>query len=249
MLAHMSARPRLVPFLLSVVAMTGVAVFILTVGRVKQVTCTVRADRCSSELSQQLEKLYGQSLFFTDLTQLSSQLLESEIGYRVQAVSKEWPDQLSVQLEPQQVVYQLRLLGQDQFVSVTDLGWLIAQPQRNDVPLLIVTPEVWSSWQARGEVPLTLHEQFQGIPASVQHESLIITHWVLVDEQTIVLYLPTDQTVIIESASITSDLHQLNLLAKGVDWSVFSSPIQEIDLRYNLPVLRVTRNIPRHESL
>lgn len=250
MMRNFSHRPRRAPLFLTASALVLMAGFGLTQLRVHDVTCQDdRQQECPTEVVSQLHSLKGQSLIFANIETQTSSLLAETPTHRLKTIQKLFPDTVVIELESQQLLYQLKLLGQSEYRTVTDTGSVIVGGRTDGLILLVVSADLWDAWQSAGMVDPFVQESLSKLPLLLAESGIQTEALVLIDAQTLVMYLPNNQTAIIDTAELPGDLARLTVILDELQSQPLEQPIEEIDVRYDLPVLRPVRNIPRHQLL
>lgn len=231
----------------------GITILVVVAGiwvlRVNEIDCEFGEDRCPAEVVASLSVLRGKSLLFSHVLATSQTAVQSHTGYRVAGIEKEFPDTVRVILEPQSLLYRLKLLQQTEYRAVTDQRKLIPSSADTQLPQIILEPTVWNTWTVDGQVPELIHLHLLELPVVVNEVGVSPEAIVVIDHQTMILYLPNQQLAILNTEKLTQDIARLAILQRGLQGQEFPQPIQEIDLRFKLPVLRFERTITRHETL
>ncbi|NCO11932.1 MAG: hypothetical protein COZ34_01810 [Candidatus Pacebacteria bacterium CG_4_10_14_3_um_filter_34_15] len=198
--------------------------------KINVINCRVSKNNCSQELYQKLEILKGKSLFFVNLDR---ELTNNEISTEtilLQNYQKRFPGTISLEFSEEKVAYQLNLEENQLFIS--EFGNILPNNQ-NVVDLPTVS---WNSKQSQES-----HTKILKILNSVNGTDLIIEKITRINDKEIVINIKNNPPLIIDEDSIDSKVAILVTLLNSREIKEYGKPIKEIDLRFNLPVLRTAQ--------
>lgn len=245
----MSGRSRRVPLLLTMLVTVLLFLGAVSQAKVKQIQCQISDHDCPPEITSALHVLQEKSLIWNDIGTQVQVVVQPYTAYRFQAVTKTFPDTLTVFLEPQRLEYQVKLFQQESYLAANDQAGVVPLLARESIFTVIVSEAMWQTWTQQGTIKPLIHNQLKIVPSLLSKLNLQPENIVLLDEQNVVLYFANDLTAVAEIQQLESDLSRLTVVLQGLEERELPQPIQEIDLRFNQPVLRFNRNIPRHGSL
>lgn len=168
--------------------------------------------------------------------------------YHVTSIKRQLPGTLILELEKQSSAYQLRAQQSPDIKTISQTGLVIEGQTDSQLPNLILAPGVWQDFWAEGKPNPLYHQKLLHVFQAVKTSNLSSRALYLVDHQTLALYLTNGQVALLDIDEFGTNLERLQL----VERSLTSQPhpeMQEIDVRYQLPVLRPTLSVPRHEAL
>ncbi|MBU0974693.1 hypothetical protein KKD03_03260 [Patescibacteria group bacterium] len=198
--------------------------------KINVINCQVSRINCKPELYQKLEVLKGKSLFFVNLDrELSKNDICTET-ILLQNFQKQFPGTILLEFSEEKVVYQLNF--EESKLYISEFGNILPSSQNvNDLP------EV--SWNSK--LSSESHAEILKILNSVNDSNLIIEKITRLSDKEIVIYIKDNPKIIIDEEVIDSKVGILVTLLNSREIKEYEEPIEEIDLRYNLPVLRTTQ--------
>lgn len=215
--------------------------------RIQTIQCSINDRSCSSEIDTALLPIKGESIFFFDESQLSS-LLSSYPTYQIKSYSFQLPSTLKLELAPQRVMYYLTSNSQTQNLGVTDQGLLTSSLPDESVTQVIIPDNHWVDLKTGQNLDAELHRGLTLILSELEVASISVPIILWQDTQTVVLDKPEIPLVLIDPQQAGTNIARLKLLLTEIQKEPLSNQVQEIDVRYKLPVLRNTTTIPRHTS-
>ncbi len=218
--------------LVAILIMAGTLVFLSKLN-ITSIICQVENQFCQDEVQQQLQPLIGRSIFFSDLeTDVGQQLKDQP--FKLKMLRKRLPNQLIIKIEPIEPIYNIRLGETTRAVDVAGN----VQPQSiTDLPIVIVEPNcplINSAWQ----INLTYHSQLIGFWQTLHEKHLAINELKCLSPDTVVIKIPDQPKFILHPDSLTLQAQKLSILIESLKFDTFTPIIQEVDLRFNQPVLR-----------
>jgi cell division septal protein FtsQ len=215
--------------------------------RVSTIYCYIQYANCSPELVVHLKELQGKRLLLQDFEAAVSERISSNPDVTLANIQKTFPDTLIITLHPQKVAYVFKELASNQSLIITSAGTVVMTDLRADWPVYWITPSMMSEVQQDLNLEINLHQQLQLVLTSLPATGWEIQAISLPDWQTVQLELANQLTVLLPLAQSETELSRVKDLLKGISPDQLTQ-IEEIDVRYKLPVLRKTRTIPRHDS-
>ena len=176
--------------------------------------------------------LYQRSYFFTDIKQFAAQNLDTHT-YNIQAASQQAFGVIELQLSRIGTEYYLTDATQQSFrIAANGTATVIDQPQSPLIKLSAAVPTKFSALDPllHNALSLTL-QQFQTQSTSWNSITVIST-------EKIVIELATPQHVIIDTSITTAQLEVIPSILAQESIQALSPAVKEIDLRFNLPVIR-----------
>lgn len=215
--------------------------------RIKQIECQLEQQPCPSEIASQFEQLYGNAIYFFDGSQIDSALQTTPTFY-VARYQFKLPHTLHVSLRQQALAYTLTTMTKEKSLAVTTDGRITTTVPSTSQIVVEVPDAEWSKLSEETTVDVGLHTTLTTALRELTELNLPIYQLVLIDTQTLALYLPEKPTIILDATQISSSVARLKLVLAELEVNPMPTQVQEIDVRYKLPVLRTSPTIPRHTS-
>ncbi len=206
--------------------------------KVQEVKCVVQDHPCSAEAEQQAQTLNHRSFFFTDLEKVGADNLSSLPGYQLVSIQRQLPQTVVLTLQQNAALYRLRQIDTNETVVVDTQGYFYTADQQESLPLVVVVD--------KNQNP-DRHTQLVDLFKTLTDEHITFKQIEVVSDNVALIYLDGQTTAVINVSSPIQDTKKLSIVLKGIEPGTLSQ-IQEIDVRYRLPVLRPIRTIPRHDS-
>lgn len=198
--------------------------------RINEIECQVSNNNCNPEIYQKLESLKGKSIFFINLEQeLNQNGMESE-AILLNEYKKVFPGKLVLKFSQEKILYQFEFEGNSSFIS--EFGNKLNNNQnKNNLPTV--------DWNA----PLDneIHRKITLIIYNIDTERFPISKITRKNEDKTVIEIHNNPEIIIDDKSTATKLELIQTLLESKEVKEYKQPIKEIDLRFNLPVLRTTQ--------
>ncbi|MBP9820202.1 hypothetical protein KBC79_05730, partial [Candidatus Woesebacteria bacterium] len=201
------------------------------------IECVVGPDQqpCTSNTVDQLSTLRNTPLLFSSPEIIIANVLSKE-PYQTVRVNRRLPDTLIIVLET--LTYSYRLQTEDKEFVVTDIGTVFERPSTLELPKLNSASELVLE---NNKVKPEVHSHFLLLLAAVKLNSLSIDSIQLLNSQTLEITLQESKTTVIVNPSLAANQLQTALvILKNNKVSELSDPVQKLDMRFDLPVLRTT---------
>ncbi|MBP7740798.1 hypothetical protein KA089_01285 [Candidatus Woesebacteria bacterium] len=198
--------------------------------RISDIECQISNNNCNPEIYQKLESLKGKSIFFINLEkELNQNEIESE-AILLTDYKKVFPGKLVLKFSQEKVLYLFEFDGNSSFIS--EFGNKLNNDQNiNNLPIV--------NWNA----PLDnkIHYKIAMIINNVDSEKFSISKISRENENKTIIEIHNNPKIIIDDNSTTAKLEMIKILLESKEIKEYEQPIKEIDLRFNLPVLRTTQ--------
>lgn len=208
------------------------------------INCQLQAQPCPQELAAQSQTLKNRSLFFTAIEQ---EVADWQLDlYQLESYQKTWPGQLKLQFVSEPSLYQLQL--PDRLITLTTSGFIkdTAQDSGKDqektsLPVVVLAAEsnrrLVEELEQQAQLSNELHQPLADLVNQLDQLNLQISR---INYQTdlIKLYLDSDLVALAEPTNLQKQLQRLALIENDLNLDQIDLAIKEIDLRYELPVLR-----------
>ncbi len=204
---------------------------------IRKIECVVGPNQqpCTSSTVDQLSTLRNTPLLFSSPEIKIASVLNNE-PYQTVRVNRRLPDTLIIVLET--LTYSYRLQTEDKEFVVTDTGIAFERSSNTELPKLNSASElVLENKRVKPE----FHSHFLLLLAAIELNSLSIDSVQLLDSQTLEITLQEPETTVIVNPSLAANQLQTALvILKNNKVSELSDPVQKLDMRFDLPVLRTT---------
>lgn len=214
----------------------GLALF-----KIQSLNCQVGNQPCPTALQTELEtNLLGKSLFFTDFNRVLSKN-SSFSEYTLVNSTKTLSGQLGLYLTDEPTLYQLKLATGEVKLISTQGRIKFSSPTQNDhAPTIDIStatgPTSLTSLESL-QVPAEFHQPAsQLINSLYKHEFPIQNiEW---HSATEIKFLIQEVTVILDQTDPEADIAALKQILQSAEVANLEKPVWEIDMRFDLPVLR-----------
>ena len=234
-----SARTRITFVILAV--LIAIAVYelkvVLNFFQIKQINCTLDAQACPDSVATALTVLEGKSLFLTDYSEI---LREKGLPLPITLhdVEKQLPQTISLAFKTQPLAYQLKT--NDGMVAVSEAGLPFKE---NTIPAPITVelqPALGDILATPTQVRTDVHEPLKALSQALQTSKLRLSKITWVDKDTIILTMDKEQqTALLDTQDPQAAIAKLQLIVDSQEYQAVAENVREIDLRFNLPVLRM----------
>ncbi|MFZ5376911.1 MAG: cell division protein FtsQ/DivIB [Patescibacteria group bacterium] len=238
------ARLLLAVFFLLVILMLGSWLF-LHLLLIKNVKCQLKD---ASEIEcHGTDSLLGKPLFLIDPDKilLKERLkVDQQSSFFVVDYRKILPSTLVLVVEKKQVIF--RLLHQDQRYLIDEQGSVLPDDSNvnsgpsQDLPRVYLR-ESWLTDQMANSVEEASFQEIASLLKELDDKKINFDDVTLYDSTSVALQIEQWQVLIDSKADHRQKAEQLYQLLHQYDLDSLSQTVVEIDLRYNLPVLRTTR--------
>jgi cell division septal protein FtsQ len=220
---------------------------LLTQIKVVSVRCRAESGDCTPEVRQKLESLTSQSFFFSDLESASTQILSTLPGYKLMSLQRQLPQTLVISIKQNPSLYRLQALGKPELKVVDSEGFIYSPESQTTIPLVVVSEAEWNESLQQGRIQINRHQQLTQTLQALSQAEISFQQLEAAAGVIGVLSLDPQTAAILDLSNSAADVAKLSIVLKGLEPATLSE-IQEIDVRYRLPVLRPNRTIPRHDS-
>jgi hypothetical protein len=204
---------------------------------VKHINCELDSQKCPASVVDALKILEGKSLFLTDYSEiLREQGLPLPITLKT--ITKELPQTLNLTFVTQPLAYQL--FTNEGMISVSESGLPFKE---NTIPAPVtieLTPPLASILASPTEVQPAVHQPLTALSHTLQESKVAVKKITWVDKDTIILIMNEEQqTAVLDVQDPQAAVRKLELIAVSPEYQAVEKNVREIDLRFNLPVLRM----------
>ncbi|HYD35517.1 MAG TPA: hypothetical protein VD999_05595 [Vitreimonas sp.] len=227
-------------FLAPLLLVTGLLGVVLTIihfqFQVEYLVCETTEGNCPEMVMPLLDKTKHSSLFFTDHHSLVAADL-AKLGWRVNSIKKKLPQQLIMQLSPEQPVYRLYFSPDKAEIYFTSGAFVTESNPSLESALTTI-----QFYDPTGTPPPLTHSFLNVVIPTLQEQQVGFTTLQLQSDGALELTLPSGQKAVIDRDQPQAQVTKLKMILDQLDFASFSQPIQIIDLRFKYPVLKTQQD-------
>ncbi len=215
-----------------------VSVLLLIFSKVSSIECRVDNKECTQELLEKISTLKGTSFFFGNF---EKKLLENQSTssiYILKSVKKKFPGTLDLFFTQEQVQYLLLTSEKKEYIG--ESGTILPAEQQ-------VTRTFTFDWKSEEpiiqntKVMEKYHKKFLAILKILKQESIENANFIWNSDQEILLNLANGPVLIFDAETIETQVKKIDTIIEAKELEEIEEPILEIDMRFDLPVLRTSR--------
>ena len=210
----------------------------LIFSRVSHIECKLTQNNCTSELQDRVNILKGTSFFFGNYEKKLEQNNFSESIYILESVKKKFPNTLVITLKQEQVAYSLLLNEETKYIG--ESGLLLPSQEKDKKTVQFD----WKNEKAvitDNQIIPEYHQKFLSVAQTFKEKSIENVHFIWNSDQEILLELPNQPLFIFDRDTIETQVKKVDTIISAKELEEIAEPILEIDMRFNLPVLRTSR--------
>jgi hypothetical protein len=225
----MNYKKNIIPITLIII------LFIIIANKTKNIECQIEDKPCPLELTESLDTLKKSSFFFSNVSKNISDTQSKDSIYILESFSKKFPNTLELVFKQEDLKYSL--LVSDKIFNIGESGITIPNKTSNKESISIV-------WQTdtnpvKDNVVINkYHTIFLHIAESLSAASLDNVTIIWVSDSEILLEIPNQPLYIFEQQTIETQIKKVDTIINAKELEEIEEPILEIDMRFNLPVLR-----------
>lgn len=224
-----------------VIILIGVAIFagkmVISSFSVKNIECQLDQQTCPESLTNSLTVLHGKPLFFTNYQSI---LQEQRVPLPVTLtqVKKHLPNTLNLEFSSQNLAYMIQT--NEGTIAVSTTGVLFKDTTVLPPTTIEVKPELSSVLDPNHAIQAPIHTAFLELVTTLEKSDLPVKHISWVDKDTINLIMNDGQlNAVVDQKNPRVAIEKLELIIKSQEYQAVQENVQEIDLRFDLPVLRM----------
>lgn len=206
--------------------------------KVNVVECNVGENNCSPEIYQKLEAFKGKSIFFVNIDKiLSSSEFQSEV-ILLEHYQKKMPGTLILNFSEENILYQLNL--EQSFLYISEFGNILQTNQGKDqITQVYLYGDIGEFIESRS-INREKHLIITSIINQLEKDELSVDVINWVDDTEIIIKVKDEPQIVIDNSNVESKINNIKLILGAKEIKDYDKPIEEIDLRFNLPVLRTS---------
>jgi cell division septal protein FtsQ len=240
---HSFKKWRLVGIAVTVLVLAGVSgIFLQKWVVIRVITCSTAAGSCPDSLNLTLTTLMNQPLLFKDTTEQVREVIRAnQQPYQLVSLKKRFPGTLAIVVVEDQLQYQLKLPTGEVF-GVSHQGWLKPLPESQAQLLTFeMMPDSLNLDLSARQLPVTVHDELNQYRALLAQNGVEVHAVILIDRVTSVLKLSGDRQAVIARQDKAENIARLAQILKASPELPTGQTVQEIDVRFKLPVLRTQK--------
>lgn len=211
--------------------------------KIQKISCELDQHACDENLLGQLRTVQGKSLLTPKLSELIVTTLKN--NYEIDQLTLFLPGTVQISLVTNASHYFLqtglsRPGGEDQKFLVNNLGQMATAGGEESSAAAIIWSRPPSDFNYQ-VVPNFYHRQFLNLTSELKKQSLTPDKIELRDEIFILTLADQKQVLLNNNAELKTNLAKLAVILNKKDSLNLPTDFNEIDLRFRLPVLRITK--------
>ncbi|GIK83802.1 MAG: hypothetical protein BroJett025_04240 [Patescibacteria group bacterium] len=202
---------------------------------ISAVECSVDSTACPQDLQNTADSLKNKSFFFSNFEKELLKQQPTGLVYILESVSKKFPGTIQLTFKQEQVKYALLVAGEKK--EVGDTG-ITLPAQSNETKIVIIEWKHDAVVLADNAVITEYHKIFLPV-AETLSKSVVEHHRLIWNSDTeILLELEGQPLFIFDKQSIQTQIKKVDTIITAREIDEIEEPILEIDMRFDLPVLR-----------
>lgn len=203
-------------------------IFLGSLFKINTINCTISQKNCSPEIYKKLEIFKGKSIFFVDFDKELSADNSNFETILLENYKKYFPGTVNLNFSEEKVLYELNLGNEHYFIS--EFGNILGNNQGiNNLTKVNLANNQEKHSKIAEIINISNKNKFQV-------ESIDWNN----DEEIIIKILDNPK-LIFDIQSINTKINSIGLLLNSREIKEYKEPIKEIDLRFDLPVLRTSQ--------
>lgn len=205
----------------------------LTQLRITSINCQIETQPCPENIQLLFRPVLGQSIFFSNLEALLNTQLQDQ-SFQLIKINKRLPSQLTIWLRSIDPIYNLQFSDKTQAVDLK--GNLLAQ-QLSNLPTMIVQTDCPIMAQPQ-QLDQKIHFQLIQLWQQFQVKQLKPERVNCISSDLVLIKITGQPQFLLDLANLATQTQKLLIVISSLKLETFNPSIQEVDLRFNQPVLR-----------
>lgn len=214
----------------------GTCIF-LVANRITNVECTVDEKPCDTDFQTKLQKLKGKSFFFSPLEKLSHTEAFSAPTYTLQSIQKRFPGTIELNYSRESAQYAIKIEENTQYIG--ESGTVL--PQESDFQQLTVIWNQEASPLSNNSVTDKYHALMLAAALKLQKIPTASPQLLWNSDSEIILKIEKQPNFIFDTQTLETGLKKIDTILQARELAEVEGLITEIDMRYDLPVLRTAQ--------
>jgi hypothetical protein len=217
--------------------------FVLTVlflgfSRVSNVECYLHDQVCPPDLMAQAQTLKGSSFFFSNFDQKLMQSNSFESIYILNNIQKKLPSTLKLYFNQEEIEYALLINNEKKFIGQSGVA-IPNQTETNNI--LIIQWQLEQSIIENNLINPDYHQIFLAVARTLTQSNLKNPVILWVSDTQILIDFDEHPRFIFDKQTIQTQIQKVDTIISARELDEINEPILEIDMRFDLPVLRTSQ--------
>ncbi len=212
-------------------------VLFLLFNRITKIECYLEGSNCPDELLQDLKQLDGTSFFFANIEKKYSENQTIDSIYILESTKKKFLSTLVLNFKQEKIEYELIIDNTSYYLG--NSGKIIPKKDQN-----IKTIIQWAMEEQILENSLVnpnVHTKALEIAHTIEQLKIEKATLYWNSNSEIILEIPDKPKFIFDSETIQTQIKKVDTIVHAKELEEIEAPILEIDMRFDLPVLRTAQ--------
>lgn len=208
---------------------------------IESVNCHLETKgNCGNELASFLDQaLLQQSLFFTDFEAILTNEPFTSLPYTFISYQKSLPDNIQVTFAEESLQYFLQTADGQKFAVGTEGSVVNLAKNESNLPEIQINKSAEDLLSSKKLSP-EIHGAIAALLNSLHKQNLSFQDIKWHSTNEIEFFLTTGQKIILDAENPSQAIEKLKLILDSTEIEVIEKPIEAIDLRFEMPVLRTS---------
>lgn len=207
--------------------------------RVSKIECEIESKPCPSDIATKLDLYKGRSLFFTNYEEIFTKETTDHPIYQIENIQKKLPGKLFVSLKREPVLYKIILFNDQQEKSEFSFGNSAVEiPNSSNQEKLAVEWKENYSPITNNLVEPNIHVGLVSLSNELQNMQIDQALLIWNTDSEIRLLIPDKPDFIFDIETLQTQSKKIDTILSSRELDEFKDSAQEIDMRFDLPVLR-----------
>lgn len=233
---------RKIAFRLAFVCLVVLLLSLVPMMKTKSVECYLDSNAsCPAELTSLLEQdIINRSFFFTDYENIVARAPLASLPFTLSSFKRNLPDKLTLTFKNEPLLYKLVMEDGSSLLIGTE-GTIINNATDNNELTQVLVYEDAATIFSGNKVTSKLQKPISAIVESLHAQGVSVESVSYQNSQDIRLKLSSSQVAILDDTDPESAIKKLKLILSAPEVTAIDEPIDEIDLRFKMPVLRTSK--------
>lgn len=212
-----------------------VIILFLAFNKTNTIKCQIENSECPEVLIKNLNTLKGSSFFFSNIQKKLENNKTNDSIYILESISKKFPGTIKLYFKQEEIRYSL--ITSNKTFHIGNSGTTI--PTESDYSEIISF--TWKNEEViinNNKINDDYHNKFLNISTNLSKNNLENTTITWVSDSEIILKTPNKPPFIFDKQTIETQVKKIDTIMNARELEEIEEPILEIDMRFNLPVLR-----------
>lgn len=209
-------------------------IIFLIANRVTNINCQIEGLSCPEDLLQNLADLKGSSFFFTNFEKKLTNNQNRDTVYILTSVKKEFPSTINLNFTQEKIEYELIVENESKYIGISGKN---LPHKNNDIKLSIIWQKEDNIFE-KNKVNSKYHNIFINVSKNLEKVTVDKIILNLISDSEIIMEIQGQPTYIFDIETIETQTKKVDTIIKARELEEIEEPILEIDMRFDLPVLR-----------